>query len=70
MDDRVRIPRDIDNDYSKEAASRRREFIEGQMKVDLHHVGRYSFDPAVVKGNIENFIELRIPVSCLKCINN
>ena len=56
MDDRVRMPRDIDNDYSREAASRRREFIGSQTKVDLHHVGQYSFDPAVVKGNIENFI--------------
>jgi hydroxymethylglutaryl-CoA reductase (NADPH) len=56
MDDRVRIPRDIDNDYSREAAARRREFIGRQTKVDLHHVGQYSFDPAVVKGNIENFV--------------
>ncbi|MGA2939038.1 MAG: hydroxymethylglutaryl-CoA reductase [Syntrophobacteraceae bacterium] len=56
MSDRVRIPRDRSNDYTTEAASIRREFIENQTGASLHHVGRYSFDPGVVKGNIENFI--------------
>ncbi len=56
MSDRVRIPRDRDNDYTTEAALRRREFVENQTGASLHHVGRYSFDPGVVKGNIENFI--------------
>ncbi|MGO9020076.1 MAG: hydroxymethylglutaryl-CoA reductase [Syntrophobacteraceae bacterium] len=56
MSDRLRIPRDRNNDYTIEAASKRREFIENQTGASLYHVGRYSFDPSVVKGNIENFI--------------
>lgn len=56
MSDRVCIPRDPDNDYTTEAALRRREFVENQTGAGMHHVGRYSFDPGVVKGNIENFI--------------
>jgi hydroxymethylglutaryl-CoA reductase (NADPH) len=56
MDDRIRIPRDDNDDYTREAASRRREFVKQQTAVDLHHVGQYCFDPSVVKGNIENFI--------------
>lgn len=56
MSDRLRVPRDGNNDYTTEAVSKRREFVENQTGAGLHHVGRYSFDPSVVKGNIENFI--------------
>jgi hydroxymethylglutaryl-CoA reductase (NADPH) len=56
MNNRVRIPRDRDNDYTRDAASKRREFVRSQTGVDLHHTGQFSFDPAVVRGNIENFI--------------
>jgi hydroxymethylglutaryl-CoA reductase (NADPH) len=56
MDDRIRIPRDRNDDYTREAASRRREFVKDQTGANLHHVGQYSFDPSVVNGNIENFI--------------
>lgn len=51
-----RIPRDKENDYTKEAASSRRRFAKEKTGADLHHVGSYSFDPAVLPGNIENFI--------------
>jgi hydroxymethylglutaryl-CoA reductase (NADPH) len=54
--DRLRIPRDSQNDYTREAASSRRNFVQTQTGVDLSHVGQYSFDPAVTRGNIENFI--------------
>jgi len=56
MGSHVRIPRDINNDYTTEAALKRREFVKSQTNVDLCHVGQYSFDPAVVRGNIENFV--------------
>jgi len=56
MAERVHIPRDRNNDYTREAASKRREFVKDQTGADLHHVGQYSFDPSVAKGNIENFI--------------
>ena len=63
MSDRVRIPRDGNNDWTAEAASRRREFLENQTGSSLHHIGRYSFDPSAVKGNIENFIgAIQMPV--------
>jgi hydroxymethylglutaryl-CoA reductase (NADPH) len=54
--DRVRVPRDPQNDYTAEAAARRRAFIRQRTGTDLSHVGKYSFDPATVPGNIENFI--------------
>lgn len=50
-----RIPRDKSNDYTREAAARRREFIEQATSSTLEHVGGYSFDPAILPGNIENF---------------
>ena len=53
--DRVPVPRAPDNDYTEEAAARRREFIASWSGTDLNHTGQYSFDPAVLPGNIENF---------------
>ena len=52
---RVRIPRDPENDYTAENAAKRQEFVREQTGVELSHVGRYSFDPGIVSGNIENF---------------
>jgi hydroxymethylglutaryl-CoA reductase (NADPH) len=50
------IPRDGENDYTHENARRRRDFVRERTGVELAHVGSYSFDPAVVAGNMENFI--------------
>jgi hydroxymethylglutaryl-CoA reductase (NADPH) len=55
VQDRIRIPRDQQNDYTEEIAARRREFVTQQTGADLSHVGKYSFDPATLPGNIENF---------------
>jgi len=52
---RSRIPRQPD-DYSRAAAAKRMEFIGDATGVHPGHIGRYSFDPALVAGNIENFI--------------
>src|ERR687890_1829733 len=49
------IPRDRDNDYTPEAAQRRRAFLAEQTGVELEHVGSYSFDPALAQGNVEHF---------------
>jgi hydroxymethylglutaryl-CoA reductase (NADPH) len=49
-----RIPRDED-DYTREAAERRRAFVAEQTGVRLEHVGAHSFDPAVLPGNVEHF---------------
>jgi len=51
-----RIPRDRDNDYTREQASRRRAFAEEKTGASLQTVGSYSIDPADTQGNIENFI--------------
>ena len=51
-----RVPRDKENDYSKDAAQTRRKFAEEKSGAALAHVGAYSFDPATLPGNIENFI--------------
>ena len=51
----LRIPRSPENDYTREAATTRREFVEAQTGASLEHLGQYSFDPAILPGNIENF---------------
>jgi hydroxymethylglutaryl-CoA reductase (NADPH) len=51
-----RIPRDRQNDYTREQAQARREFAEARTGASLEHVSSYSFDPAILPGNIENFI--------------
>jgi hydroxymethylglutaryl-CoA reductase (NADPH) len=50
-----KIPRDKTNDYTYESAAIRRDFIQQQTGTKLEHVGSYSFDPAILPGNIENF---------------
>ncbi|MFC1694535.1 hydroxymethylglutaryl-CoA reductase [Pseudomonadota bacterium] len=50
------IPRNPDNDYSGEQAARRRDFIREKTGANLGAVAAFSIDPAVTRGNIENFI--------------
>src|SRR5687767_3958614 len=50
-----KVPRDRDNDYTRDAATTRREFVREQTGVDLEHVSSYSFDPALTAGNVEHF---------------
>jgi hydroxymethylglutaryl-CoA reductase (NADPH) len=52
---RMRVPRDPANDHTQHMADQRRAFIEEQTGVALDHVGRYSFEPEVLHGNVENF---------------
>lgn len=52
---RVKVPRSKDNDYSRDAATARRDFVREQTGTHLEHVGSYSFDPSMLPGNIENF---------------
>ena len=53
---RVPVPRDRQDDYTREAAGERAEFIRERTGAELEHVSAYSFDPATVSGNIEQFI--------------
>jgi hydroxymethylglutaryl-CoA reductase (NADPH) len=58
-----KIPRNKENDYTREAAEMRREFAKQQRNVELNHVGGFSFEPSVLPGNIENFIGVaQVPI--------
>ncbi len=50
-----KLPRDNNNDYTREMASARREVVSTETGAALSHTGSYSFDPAVLPGNIESF---------------
>ena len=50
------IPRDKDNNYSAEQATRRRTFITEKTGAQLDTIARYAIDPELTRGNIENFI--------------
>jgi hydroxymethylglutaryl-CoA reductase (NADPH) len=54
--DRVKVPRDPGDDYTREIAARRRDFVRERTGADLSHVGEYSIDPSTLPGNIENFM--------------
>ena len=61
--DRVPVPRDRENDYTREAAARRREFVEERRGASLEHVSSYSFDPAILTGNVEQFVGVaQVPI--------
>jgi len=59
----AKIPRNKENDYTREAAATRREFAKEQTSAELDHVGQFSFHPSILPGNIENFIGVaQIPI--------
>jgi hydroxymethylglutaryl-CoA reductase (NADPH) len=49
------VPYSKDDNYSPEMIAERQRFIEQVSGTKLNHLGRYSFDPHVTRGNIENF---------------
>ena len=49
------VPRDSVDDYSDEIIHTRQAFIREQTGAGLKHIGSYSFDPHVTRGNIEHF---------------
>ena len=51
-----RIPRDKDNDHTREMASQRLDFIEAMTGSRPNTVASYAIDPSRTRGNIENFI--------------
>jgi hydroxymethylglutaryl-CoA reductase (NADPH) len=52
-----RVPHDPDpaRDYTPEHIAERQRFVERTTGVAPRHIAHYSFDPAIVRGNIENF---------------
>src|SRR3954465_8900646 len=60
---RIPVPRDRENDYSDDAAQRRRDFVREQTGVELEHGGTYSVDPATLTGNVEHFVGVaQVPI--------
>jgi len=50
-----KIPRDAGDDYCAEAIRARQAFVEEFSGAALDHVKRFSFDPHLLKGNVEHF---------------
>jgi hydroxymethylglutaryl-CoA reductase (NADPH) len=61
--ERVPVPRDREDDYTRDAAERRREFARERTGASLEHVSSYSFDPATLTGNVEQFVGVaQVPI--------
>ncbi len=59
----VTVPYDKEDNYSTEIIQKRQRFVEEFTGKKLEHVTQYSFDPAITKGNIENFIGVaQVPI--------
>jgi len=59
---RREVPR-LPRDYTTAAAERRMAFLRDVTGASPEHLGRYSFDPAVLAGNIENFVGVaQVPI--------
>ncbi|MEA2600553.1 MAG: hydroxymethylglutaryl-CoA reductase [Acidobacteriota bacterium] len=52
---RTSVPHDKDDDYSPEIVRARQKFVEEYAGVKLQHIDKFSFEPSVTRGNIENF---------------
>src|ERR1039457_6028305 len=61
----VHLPRDEHDDYSPEIIRQRQAVIQQLTGGEPHHIGHYSFDPHIVKGNCENFVGVaQVPIGC------
>ncbi len=49
------IPRDAENDYGSDIIRARQRFVTERTGAELEHIPRYSFNPALARGNIEHF---------------
>jgi hydroxymethylglutaryl-CoA reductase (NADPH) len=59
---RREVPR-LPRDYTVAAAERRMAFLREATGASPEHLGRYSFDPSVLAGNIENFVGVaQVPI--------
>ena len=54
-EEQLKIPRSRTDDYGEDIIRERQGFVEEFTGQKLEHVPHYSFDPHVLKGNIENF---------------
>lgn len=51
----IRIPRSEEDDYQQDIIEKRQQFLSDFTQKRYSHLFRYSFDPHVTRGNIENF---------------
>ena len=62
-EERVKVPYDRENDYSAEIIGKRHEFARSFSGNRFEHVSKYSFDPALTRGNIESFFGVaQVPI--------
>jgi hydroxymethylglutaryl-CoA reductase (NADPH) len=60
---RTTVPNDKENDQAPEIIKARQKFVEEYTGVKLQHIDKFSFDPAMTRGNIENFTGVaQIPI--------
>jgi hydroxymethylglutaryl-CoA reductase (NADPH) len=60
---RVPVPRNREYDYTRQAAEARQDFVRERTGVSLDHVSSYSFDPAILTGNVEQFLGVaQVPI--------
>jgi hydroxymethylglutaryl-CoA reductase (NADPH) len=58
-----KIPRSSTNDYTNEIAQVRRQFLTEKTGIELNHLGKFSFEPSTLPGNIEHFIGVaQVPI--------
>ncbi len=59
----TKVPRSKENDYTREMAEARRRFVKERTGAALEHVGKFSFEPSVLPGNVENFMGVaQVPI--------
>jgi hydroxymethylglutaryl-CoA reductase (NADPH) len=49
------LPRDPEDDYEQDVIRARQDFLLQRTGVEFNHISAYSFDPHVMRGNIEHF---------------
>ena len=58
-----KIPRSKEDDYTREIADMRRIFVEEKTGLKINHLHKYSFDPGILRGNIESFLGIaQVPI--------
>lgn len=50
-----KLPYSKTNDYTDEQAALRRQTVQEEKGSNFEHIDKYSFDPSILAGNIENF---------------
>jgi len=59
----AKIPLNKADNYSANIISERQTFLKEQTNVDLRYLTNYSFDPNILRGNLENFIGVaQVPI--------